>query len=71
MTLPPLERYLNRVYDTTPPPSRDHGKKDLPPPPRDHAKKYLTLPPRDHGKENLPPPGGLHKLPRKMRPRRR
>ena len=59
VTLPPLERYLNWVYDTTPPPSRDHGKKELPPPPR------------DHGKENLPPPEEPHKLPRNMRPRRR
>ena len=47
MTLPPLERYLNWVHETTPPPSRDHGK------------------------ENLPSPEEPHKLPRKMRPRRR
>ena len=59
MTLPPLERYLNWVYDPAPPPSIDHGKKDLPP----------SL--RDHSKENLPPPEGPCKLPRKMRPRRR
>ena len=71
MTLPLLERYPNWVYDTTPPPSRDHGKKDLPPPPRDHGKKDLPPPPRDHGKENLPPPAGPRKLPRKMRPCRR
>ena len=71
MTLPPLEPYLNWVYDTTPLPSRDHGKKDLPPPPRDHGKKDLPPPQRDHGKENLPPPAGPCKLPRKMRPRRR
>ena len=55
MTLPPWERFLNWVPDIAPPPSRDHGKKDLP------------SPSRDHGKENLPP----HKLPRKIRPRRR
>ena len=58
VTLPTWERYLNWVYDTTPP-SRDHGKQDHPPPPR------------NHGKENLPPPEGPRKLPRKMRPRRR
>ena len=55
VTLPPWERYLNWVPDIAPPPSRDHGKKDPP------------SPSRDHGKENLPP----HKLPRKIRPRRR
>ena len=59
MTPPPWERYINWVYDTTSPPSRDHGKKDLPPPPR------------DHDKENLPPPEGPRKLPRKIRARRR
>ena len=48
-------RYLNWVHDIAPPPSRDHGKKDP------------LSPSRDHGKENLPP----HKLPRKIRPRRR
>ena len=31
VTLPPLERYLNWVYETAPPPSRDHGKENLPP----------------------------------------
>ena len=31
MTLPPLERYLNWVYETAPTPSRDHGKENLPP----------------------------------------
>ena len=47
MTLPPLERYLNWVSETTP------------------------TPPRDHGKENLTPVEEPHKLPRKIRPRRR
>ena len=32
MTLPPLERYLNWVYETAPSPSRDHSKENLPPP---------------------------------------
>ena len=32
VTLPPLESYLNWVYETAPPPSRDHGKENLPPP---------------------------------------
>ena len=59
VTLPPWERYLNWVYDTTPPPSRDHGKQDHPPLPR------------NHGNGNLPPPEGSCKLPRKMRPHRR
>ena len=71
MTLPPLERYLNWVCDTTTPPSRDHGKKNLPPPSRDHGKEDLPPPPRDHGKENLSPLEEPRKLPRKMRPRRR
>ena len=59
VTLPPWERYLNWVHDIAPPPSRDHGKKDLSPPSR------------DHGKENLPPPEEPRKLQRKIRPRRR
>ena len=59
VTLLPLERYHNWVYDTTPPPSRDHGQENLPPPPR------------DHDKENLPSPEEPRKLPRKMKPRRR
>ena len=59
VTLPPWERYLNWVHDIAPPPSRDHGKKDLPPPSG------------DHGKENLPPPEESRKLPRKIRPHRR
>ena len=67
VTLPPLERYLNWVPGITPPPSRDHGQKDIPPPPRDHGKNDSPSPSRDHGKENLPP----HKLPRKIRPHRR
>ena len=71
VTLPPLKRYLNWVYNTTPPPSRDHGKKNLPPPSRDNGKEDLPPPPRDHGKENLPPPEEPRKLPRKMRPCRR
>ena len=71
MTLPPWERYLNWVHDIAPPPSRDHGKKDLPPPSGDHGKKDLPPPSRDHGKENLPPPEEPRKLPRKIRPRRR
>ena len=32
VTLPPWERYLNWVHETTPPPSRDHSKENLPPP---------------------------------------
>ena len=32
VALPPLERYLNWVYETAPPPSRDLGKENLPPP---------------------------------------
>ena len=71
VTLPPWERYLNWVHDIAPPPSRDHGKKDLPPPSRDHGKKDPPPPSRDHGKENLPPPEEPRKLPRKIRPRRR
>ena len=67
VTLPPWERYLNWVPDIAPPPSRDHDQKDIPPPPRDHGKKDPPSPSRDHGKENFPP----HKLPRKIRPRRR
>ena len=31
VTLPPWERYLNWVHETTPPPSRDHSKENLPP----------------------------------------
>ena len=31
VTLPPLERYLNWVYESTPTPSRDHDKENLPP----------------------------------------
>ena len=71
VTLPSGERYLNWVHDIAPPPSRDHGKKDLPPPSRDHGKKDLPPPSRDHSKENLPPLGESRKLPRKIRPRRR
>ena len=71
MTLPPWARYLNWVPDIAPPPSRDHGQKDIPPPPRYHGKKDPPSPSRDHGKKNLPPPGETHKLPRKIRPRRR
>ena len=67
VTLPPWERYLDWVPDIAPSPSRDHDQKDIPPPPRDHGKKDPPSPSRDHGKENLPP----HKLPRKIRPRRR
>ena len=56
VTPTPWERYLNWVYDTTPPPSRDQGKKDLPPPlPRRSRQTGPPSPPRDHGKKNLPP----------------
>ena len=71
VTPPPWERYLNWIHDTTPPPSKDHGNKDLPPSQRDHGKKDHPPRSRDHGNENLPPPGRPRKLPRKIRPRRR
>ena len=32
VNLPPWEHYLNWVYETAPPPSKDHGKENLPPP---------------------------------------
>ena len=67
VTLPPWERYLNWVTDIAPPLSSDHGQKDITPHPRDHSKKDPPSPSRDHSKENLPP----HKLPRKIKPRRR
>ena len=64
VTLPPLERYLNWIYDPAPSPSRYHG--DL----------TSTAPSGDHGlspsnKENTLPQDASRKIPRKLRPRRR
>ena len=45
VTLPPLECYLNWVYETAPPPSRDHCKENLPPPeePRKLPRKSIII----------------------------
>ena len=60
MAYPPYNSRLNWIPDPAPPPSRDHSDLTSPAPLRDHG--LLTS-----GKENTPP----HKLPRKLRPRRR
>ena len=57
MTLPPWERYLNWVPDPAPPPTRYHGD--------------LTSPAPSENQENTPPQEASHKLPRRLRPRRR
>ena len=56
VTLPPLERYLNWVYETAPTPSRDHGKENLPPTeePRKLARKMR---PRRRKREHHQHPG--------------
>ena len=56
---PPWNSHINWIPDPAPLPSRDHGNLNSP------------SPSRDHGKENLPPQDAPHKLPRKLRPRRR
>ena len=48
VTLPPLEKYLNWIFDPAPPPSRDHGDLASPAPSRDHGIQT-------NGKENMPP----------------
>ena len=64
VTLPPLERYLNWVYDPAPPPSRYHGDLTSPAPSGDHC-----ISPSN--KENTPSQDAPRKIPRKFRPRRR
>ena len=60
MAYPPYNSRINWIPDPSPPPSRDQGDLTSPAPSRDHD--ILSS-----GKENTPP----HKLPRKLRPRRR
>ena len=64
MAYPPWNSHINWILDPVPLPSRDHGNLNSPSPSRDHGIKT-------HGKENLPPQDTPHKLPRKLRPRRR
>ena len=52
MTLLPLERYLNWVHETTPPPSRDHGKENLPPQEEPRKLPRKMRPRRRHGKHH-------------------
>ena len=64
VTLPQFERYLNWVDDHAPPPSQYHG--DL----------TSRVPSGDHGvspsnEEKTPPQDAPHKIPLKLRPRRR
>ena len=51
VTLPPLERYLNWLYATAPPPPRDHGKENLPPP-EEPRKLPRKMRPRRRQKEH-------------------
>ena len=64
VTLPPLKKYLNWVYDPTPPPSRYHGDLTSPAPSGDHGFS-------SRNKENTPPQDAPRKIPRKLRLRRR
>ena len=64
MAYPPYNSHLNWILDPVPPPIRDHGDITSPAPSGDHGIQ-------PSGKENVPPQDVLHKLPRKMRPRRR
>ena len=52
MTLPPLERYLNWVHKTAPPPSRDDGKENLPPPEEPRKLPRKMRPRRRQGKHH-------------------
>ena len=52
VTLPPLERYLNWVHETAPPPSRDHGKENLPPPEEPRKPPRKMRPRRRQGKHH-------------------
>ena len=52
VTLPPLERYLNWVHETTPPPSRDHGKENLPHPEEPRKLPRKMRPRRRQGKHH-------------------
>ena len=56
VTLPPLERYLNWVHETAPPPSRDHGKENLPPPEEPCKLPWKMKPHRRQGKHHHPHP---------------
>ena len=64
VTLPPLERYLNWVYDPAPPPSRYHGDLTSPAPSGDRG---ISL----SNQENTPPQDAHRKITRKLRPHRR
>ena len=61
VTLPPFERYLNWVNDPTPPPYQYHGDLTSPAPSGDHV----------INQENTPPQDAIHKITRKLQPRRR
>ena len=56
VTLPPLERYLNWVYETAPTSSRDHGKENLSP---TEEPRYLPrkMKPRRRKREHHQHPG--------------
>ena len=56
MTLPPLERYHNWVYETAHTPSRDHGKENLPPP-EEPRKLPRKMRPRRMKREHHQHPG--------------
>ena len=64
VSYPPYNSHINWIPDPTPPPSRDHGDLTSPSSSRDHGIQT-------NGKENMPPQGTPHKLPRKLRLRRR